>query len=116
MRFNSWIATFNAGDTKRAVALGMLIMGTNTGGLASTWLFPAASGPYFRVGFTTCTCFLFISIPLMTVMELLVLRENQAKADGKCDYLVEELRAKGYGPKRIRIELGDRHPDFRAMP
>lgn len=111
----SWLASLNASHTKRAVGIALFIVFTNSGGLASVWMWPSQEAPRFKTGFLTNLILLVVVVVGLTLLEGLVLLDRRRKAAGKNDWMVEELRAEGYSEKRIRIDLGDRHPDFRIM-
>jgi hypothetical protein len=71
--------------------------------------------PGYRVGFITNLVLNIVGLLSIVALELLIIRDNKRKQQGKSDHLVEALREKGYGPRRIWVELGDRHPDFKPM-
>lgn len=111
----SWLGSVNASHTKKATGIGMFITLTNSGGLASTFMWPTTEAPRFQTGFLTNLILMIVTLLCITLLELYIIWENNKKAQGKNDHLVEDLRAQGFSEKRIRIDLGDQHPDFKVM-
>lgn len=111
----SWLGSINASHTKKATAIGAFVLFTNSGGLASVWMWPTEDAPGFKTGFLANLILLIVCLLCLALLEVLIMIDTRNKEAGKNDHLVEELRAKGYSEKRIRIDLGDRHPSFRMM-
>ncbi|KAK0552691.1 hypothetical protein OC845_001593 [Tilletia horrida] len=107
----TWISTLVTGNEKRATAIGFYIVFTNSGGVTSTWLFQ--DGPRYRKSFLIMLILQIVAVLSTLACEASVLYERRARAQGKRDGPVQELRAKGWSEARIRKYLGDRHPDFK---
>ncbi|KAL9933912.1 hypothetical protein V8E36_006994 [Tilletia maclaganii] len=106
----TWISTLVTGHEKRATAIAFYIVFTNSGGVLSTWLF--RDGPRYRKSFLIMLILQIVAFFAAALCEFFVIYERRARAAGKRDGPVEELRAKGWSEARIRKYLGDRHPDF----
>ncbi|GAA6059484.1 hypothetical protein JCM10212_002227 [Sporobolomyces blumeae] len=97
----TWINVNSAGHYRKATAVALGFIMTNSGGIASTWLFPQNEGPaYARAAKTlialTTLVFVFSGLNLVYLRH-----SNKAKArrrddHDEADYLIE----------------GDRHPQF----
>ncbi|KAE8228488.1 hypothetical protein CF326_g6576 [Tilletia indica] len=107
----TWISTLVSGNEKRATSIAFYIVFTNSGGVLSTWLF--RDPPRYRKSFLIMLILQIVAFIATALCELSVIYERKARAEGKRDGPVLELRAKGWSEARIRKYLGDRHPDYR---
>ncbi|KIV95820.1 hypothetical protein PV10_03426 [Exophiala mesophila] len=99
--------------TKRATAIAMTFIGTNLGGLASSWIYPSSSAPAFRLGSIlnlTSACVLWFTVAFLTYY---FKHENTLKVKNR------EQLLRGLEDKTMHEQyeiLGDRHPDFKYTP
>ncbi|CAD6885191.1 unnamed protein product [Tilletia controversa] len=107
----TWISTLVSGNEKRATSIAFYIVFTNSGGILSTWLF--RDPPRYRKSFLIMLILQIVAFIATIACELFVLYERRARAQGKRDGPVLELRAKGWSEARIRKYLGDRHPEYK---
>lgn len=101
----SWISNTTAGHYKRATSIALLIVFTNSGGIASTWLFQPNEAPRYRRGYLVNLIMGVVGALLMVVAELYIIWENKQRRAGKRDWRVTELRQKGMSDAEIRAEL-----------
>ncbi|WFD29476.1 hypothetical protein MSPP1_000485 [Malassezia sp. CBS 17886] len=109
----AWIANNTAGYYKRATGLALLIVFTNCGGLASTWLFNTSEGPLFKRGLVTNMALSALGALLVIALDLLIFRERRLRAQGVRDHRVHGLRKDmNWSHGAIRTFLGDGHPEY----
>ena len=111
----SWMLNNTASHYKRATAIGFYIVFTNSGGITSTWLFNANEAPKYSRGFLVNLGLQAAAIVLVTLAELYIVWERKQRRQGKRDWRVTELKAKGWSDAKIKDYLGDRHPQFEFM-
>ncbi|KAJ1028371.1 hypothetical protein NDA16_001538 [Ustilago loliicola] len=111
----SWMLNNTAGLYKRATAIALYIVFTNSGGITSTWLFYNNEAPRFKRGFLANLCLNYAALVLVSLAELYMLWETKQRKAGKRDYRVNDLKALGWGDANIREYLGDQHPEFTYM-
>ncbi|CAO1633955.1 unnamed protein product [Parajaminaea phylloscopi] len=109
----SWISIGTASHYKRATAAALMIVFTNSGGIASTWLWNGATSTGFLVNLILHIVGLFVVV----LLELYVLwdRSRRGKEGSRERKLLEESAAKwpGATQEQLRELLGDEHPEFR---
>lgn len=107
----SWIPNNTAAATRRATAVAMGFISTNTGGIVSTWIYPDSAAPEYSLAAKLNLSLTCISIGVV-VMEMLLLRwKNQQKED---DEWREAVLRKVPGTINEQFSaLGDEHPDFK---
>ncbi|SPO22219.1 related to TNA1 - high affinity nicotinic acid plasma membrane permease [Ustilago trichophora] len=108
----SWMLNNTAGLYKRATAIALYIVFTNSGGITSTWLFYNNEAPRFKRGFLVNLCLNVAALVLVSLAELYMIWETKQRKAGKRDYRVNELKELGWGDAKIREYLGDQHPEF----
>jgi len=108
----SWLPNNAAASTRRATAVAMGFISSNSGGILSTWIYPESSAPGYKFAAKLNLAFAFITIGL-AAMEVLLLRwMNQRKQrDGYREDKLGELQ--GLSPDEQYDVLGDEHPDFK---
>lgn len=112
----SWMLNNTAGHYKRATAIALYIVCTNSGGITSTWLFNDNEAPRYARGFLVNLCLNAASIVIVTLAELYMVWEMKQRRNGKRDHRVRRLREQhGWSDFQIREYLGDQHPDFKYM-
>ncbi|KAG0650795.1 putative transporter [Hyphodiscus hymeniophilus] len=101
----TWVSNNTEGVYKRGVVLGFMIGWGNLNGVVSSNIY--YQSPKFTVGHATVLAYMFAFLMGgSVVMELLLMRENKARREGKRDHWVE-----GLNDKEIE-KLGDMRPDF----
>jgi hypothetical protein len=101
----SWVSNNVEGVYKRGVVLGFVIGWGNLNGIVSSNIYFKA--PEFTVGHAVIMAYMVVFLlGGSIVLELLLIRENKLRREGKRDHWVEGLSAKE------REILGDRRPDF----
>ncbi|KAI3482796.1 hypothetical protein L1887_54474 [Cichorium endivia] len=111
----SWMLNNTAGLYKRATAIALYIVFTNSGGITSTWLFYNNEAPRFSRGFLVNLCLNAGALVLVSVAELYMIWEGKQRKAGKRDHRVNKLRDQGWSDAKIREYLGDQHPEFEYM-
>lgn len=111
----SWMLNNTAGLYKRATAIALYIVFTNSGGITSTWLFYNNEAPRYQRGFLVNLCLNCAALVLVTLAELYMIWEAKARKAGKRDHRVNKLKELGWGDAKIREYLGDQHPEFEYM-
>ena len=101
----SWVSNNIEGVYKRGVVLGFVIGWGNLNGIVSSNIYFKA--PKFRAGHATVMAYMIVCLlGGSVVLELLLIRENRLRREGKRDHWVEGLSEKE------AEKLGDRRPDF----
>ncbi|PKI85459.1 hypothetical protein MVES1_000357 [Malassezia vespertilionis] len=109
----AWLANNSSGHYKRATGLGLLMVFTNCGGLASTWLFGSTEGPKYVRGLATNVALAALGTLLVFVIEAFIWIERKKRDTGKRDHLVTDLKQKyHWSGDQIREYLGDDHPEY----
>jgi MFS family permease len=106
----SWVPNNSAGHVRRATAIAMGFVSTNSGGIVSTWIYPRSNAPYYPVGARVNLSMILLQLVGCVLLILLLRRRNQEKEtapqrlfQGLEDKTLEEQFA----------ELGDRHPQYK---
>ncbi|KAK2783281.1 hypothetical protein FQN53_009269 [Emmonsiellopsis sp. PD_33] len=105
----SWVPNNSAGHVRRATAIAMAFVSTNTGGIVSTWIYPRESAPYYRFAAEFNLALIVITIVLCGVQVGWLRRLNGRKRTAAEQVLarVSELELSG------QLEmLGDKHPEY----
>lgn len=106
----AWLPNNIAGHARRATALATLAMLTSAGGLASTWIYPTSSAPYFAFAAR-------FNIALICIMDtcvlllLLRLRSQNRRKEEKPSELLRGLEH--LSEEEQFVVLGDHHPNYR---
>ncbi|PWN49746.1 MFS general substrate transporter [Violaceomyces palustris] len=108
----SWMLNNTASHYKRACSIALYIVFTNSGGITSNWLFNDNEAPRYKRGFLVNLALCSLSAVIVTLAELYIMWEKKQRKLGKRDWRVNELRAKGWDEEKIRVYLGDRHPNY----
>lgn len=107
----SWIPNNTAAATRRATAVAMGFISTNTGGIVSTWIYPNSAAPEYKLAARLNLSLTCISIGVVVVEMVLLRWKNQRKED---DGLREAALRKVPGTMEEQFSaLGDEHPDFK---
>ncbi|PWN45571.1 MFS general substrate transporter [Ceraceosorus guamensis] len=107
----TWVLSSTGGYYKRATAIALLIVGTNSGGIVGTWLFDPTEAPRFRRGFITLLVLQCVGLLSISILEAYLLWERRTRKQRHADW-ISDLKAQGCSEASIRQVLGDRHPDF----
>ncbi|KAL1641814.1 hypothetical protein SLS58_005856 [Diplodia intermedia] len=91
---------------KRAVALAMQMMGTNTGGIMMSYIYPKSEGPRYRRGHSVTLSLALVAVAFICFLSWHFARVNRRRAAGK-----EDWKLAGLTPEQVE-ELGDRSPHF----
>jgi hypothetical protein len=101
----SWVSNNVEGVYKRGVVLGLVIGWGNLNGIVSSNIY--YQSPKFTVGHAVVMAYMIVCLlGGSVVLELLLMRENRLRREGKRDVWVEGLS------EREAEKLGDRRPDF----
>ncbi|GAA5836663.1 hypothetical protein JCM11251_002690 [Rhodosporidiobolus azoricus] len=104
----TWLPNNSAPAYRKATAIALGFIATNSGGIAGTWLFPANEGPQYATG-----CKVLISMTVLIILfcclNLLYLRrENRQKAVQRD---IDEANGREIDPNEWKA-LGDKHQNF----
>ncbi|GAA5891780.1 hypothetical protein JCM6882_006205 [Rhodosporidiobolus microsporus] len=104
----TWLPNNSAPVYRKATAVALGFIATNSGGIAGTWLFPTNEGPQYATG-----CKVLISMTVLIIvfcaLNLLYLsRENKKKAAQRD---IDEASSKEIEPAEWQA-LGDKHAHF----
>ncbi|PGG95543.1 hypothetical protein AJ79_09998 [Helicocarpus griseus UAMH5409] len=107
----SWVPNNSAGHVRRATAIALGFISTNSGGIVSTWIYPRSDGPYYPFAAKFNLALTVITIVLCAGQVGWLRRMNRRKGERG-----EEILA-GEGVKGAEVgvqfgKLGDRHPEF----
>ncbi|BGP00241.1 hypothetical protein JCM10021v2_003922 [Rhodotorula toruloides] len=101
----TWLPNNSAGHYRKATAVALGFIMTNSGGIASTWLFPTNEGPrYYKA--TSVLISMTLVVALFASLNLLYLRRENAKKA-----LLREANGGEVDAESWR-EKGDRHEHF----
>ncbi|KAG9248320.1 MFS nicotinic acid transporter-like protein [Calycina marina] len=101
----TWMANNAEGVYKRGVILGFVIGWGNLNGVVSSNIY--FSGPKYTVGHAVVMAYMIVFLMGGSIlMEILLMRENKLRRNGKRNHWVEGLSGKE------AENLGDRRPDF----
>jgi predicted MFS family arabinose efflux permease len=107
----SWVPNNAAAGTRRATAVAMGFISSNSGGILSTWIYPGSAAPGYKFAARLNLAFAFVTIGLAAAEVLLLRWKNQRKQ--RDDYREAALRdLQEYSPEEQYNILGDEHPDF----
>ncbi|GAB7328758.1 hypothetical protein MBLNU13_g00662t3 [Cladosporium sp. NU13] len=108
----SWLPNNAAASTRRATAVAMGFISSNSGGILSTWIYPESAAPGYKFAAKLNLAFAFITIGLAAAEVFLLRWKNQRKQrDGYRDGVLRGLH--GLSPEEQYNVLGDEHPDFK---
>ncbi|KAL2817690.1 major facilitator superfamily domain-containing protein [Aspergillus cavernicola] len=106
----SWIPNNSAGHVRRATAVAIGFISTSSGGVMSTWIYPASSKPYYNLGARFNLALTAISLAALVAQILLLRSLNYAKVTRRAEILAG---LEGLTPQEQFELLGDTHPDYR---
>ena len=106
----TWIPNNSATYSRRATAIAIGFVTSNSGGIISTWIYPQTSAPRFLFGTRFNLSLICIEMALILVQIALLRHLNQRKIDKRDELLsgIEHLSLE----EQMEI-LGDHHPDFK---
>lgn len=108
----SWVPNNAAASTRRATAVAMGFISSNSGGILSTWIYPDSAAPGYKFAAKLNLAFVFVTIGLAAAEVLLLRWKNQRKqTDDYREAVMQGLP--GLSPEEQYDALGDEHPDFR---
>lgn len=108
----SWMPNNAAAGTRRATAVAMAFISSNSGGILSTWIYPESSAPGYKFAARLNLAFTFVTIALVAAEVMLLRWKNQRKQSD--EYREASLRdVLHLSPEEQYNALGDEHPDFR---
>lgn len=107
----SWIPNTVSAHSRRATAVAMGFVATNSGGIVSTWIYPRSSAPSYRFAGRFNISLVAIGIVLIAAEMYLLNRMNKQKEAGRRDYLLDNIKEMS-DAEQIN-ELGDHHPSFK---
>jgi len=110
--FISWVPNNAAGSTRRATAVAMGFIASNSGGILSTWTYPDSAAPEYKFAARLNLAFSCLTV-FFAAAEIVLLRwMNQRK---EYDQFREGILAdvKDLSTEEQYGVLGDQHPDFR---
>ena len=106
----TWIPNNSATYSRRATAVAIGFVTSNSGGIISTWIYPQKSAPRYLFGTRFNLSLICIEMALIVVQVALLRHLNQKKVD-KRDELLSGLEHLSLD-EQMEV-LGDHHPDFR---
>lgn len=106
----SWVPNNTAGHVRRATAVAMAFIATNTGGILSTWIYPKSSAPYYRMGTIVNLTVISSGMGLVAAQVVLLRWLNARKSAQATDYAAEQGNMTS---EEEVARLGDRHPEYR---
>ncbi|KAI0077646.1 MFS general substrate transporter [Panus rudis PR-1116 ss-1] len=110
---SAWMANNSEPYYRRATSVAVGFIATNAGGILSTWRYPTKEGPRFKPATIMNLTFSIVIVVGSALNALYLHRRNRQKEEQREEIL------RPYGEKgdkegeNARIELGDRHPDFK---
>ncbi|GAA6009332.1 hypothetical protein JCM10207_004353 [Rhodosporidiobolus poonsookiae] len=104
----TWLPGNSAGHYRKATAVALGFIATNSGGVASTWLFPSNQAPAYSQA-SKVLISMNVLIIVFCVLNLLYLRRENAKK--AVQRALDEKEGKEVDPEEWRI-LGDRHAHY----
>ncbi|KLJ09713.1 hypothetical protein EMPG_14860 [Blastomyces silverae] len=107
--FISWVTNNTAGHVRRATAIAMIFVSTNSGGIVSTWIYPRKDAPYYLFAAKFNLALLVITIVLCGVQVGWLRRLNRRKLE-KPDEVLGDVA--GMALQAQLDKLGDKHPEF----
>lgn len=108
----SWVPNNTAAHVRRATAIALAFICTNTGGIVSTWIFPKKDAPYYTFAAEFIMALVVISMVLIAANLWLLKRYNDQKDNEVWRENVLSTLGDLSAPHQLE-KLGDRHPDFR---
>jgi len=107
----SWMPNNAAASTKRATAVAMAFISSNSGGILSTWTYPESAAPEYNLAAKLNLAFSCITVGLVACEMALLRWKNQRKQD---DWVREAVLKpiQDLSPEEQYNLLGDEHPDF----
>ncbi|EEH21202.2 hypothetical protein PABG_03433 [Paracoccidioides brasiliensis Pb03] len=105
----SWVPNNSSGHVRRATAIALGFVSTNSGGIVSTWIYPRKDGPYYIFAARFNLALIVITIALCGVQMWWLRRMNGKKMQDPDRILGNVL---GMGLEAELDRLGDRHPEF----
>ncbi|KAG5292581.1 MFS transporter [Histoplasma ohiense] len=108
--FISWMTNNTSGHVRRATAIAMAFVSTNSGGIVSTWIYPRKDTPYYVFAAKFNLAVLVITIVLCGVQVWWLMTLNRRKKE-KPDEVLGDVAGMGLEVQLDR--LGDRHPEYR---
>lgn len=106
----SWIPNNTAGRTRRATAIAMAFISTNTGGIVSTWIYPRKDTPLYLFAAKFNLAISVFGAAFISLAMFLLHRKNQEKVTRRAE-LLRDVSELSYD-EQLNV-LGDHHPDFR---
>jgi predicted MFS family arabinose efflux permease len=108
----SWMPNNTAAGTRRATAVALAFVSSNSGGILSTWIYPESAAPGYKFAAKLNLVFTCVTIGLAATEVMLLRWKNQRKQrDEYREHTLRDLR-------QLSLEeqydiLGDGHPEFR---
>ena len=107
----SWMPNNAAASTKRATAVAMAFISSNSGGILSTWTYPESAAPGYKLAANLNLAFSCITVGLVACEIALLRWKNQRKRDDRLrDAVLKPIQ--DLSPEEQYNLLGDEHPDF----
>lgn len=105
-----WIPNNVAAYTRRTTAVASSFIGTNLGGIISTWIYPSSSAPAYKTGARVNLAMNITTLVLVLSLMWWFHDQNKKKITHRDDTLKDVKHL----PLQEQYELlGDRHPDFK---
>ncbi|GAA5866999.1 hypothetical protein JCM8547_008404 [Rhodosporidiobolus lusitaniae] len=104
----TWLPNNSAPHYRRATAVAMGFIATNSGGIASTWLFPATAAPRYEIATRVLISMCCIILLASSLNLAYLTRENKKKAVIREQ---NEKEGKEIDPEEWQV-LGDKHEYF----
>ncbi|GAA5975345.1 hypothetical protein JCM11641_005946 [Rhodosporidiobolus odoratus] len=104
----TWLPNNSAGHYRKATAVALGFISTNSGGIASTWLFPQEQSPHYSTAGKTMIALTVMIIVFCGINLLYLRRENRLKAEQRAE---DERLGKGIVASEWH-EKGDWHQNY----
>jgi predicted MFS family arabinose efflux permease len=109
----SWIPNNSAGHVRRATAIAMGFVSTNSGGILSTWIYPRKDAPYYAVGAGVNLGMVCVMIVGCAVQMAWLWRRNGQKEKNGVEGVLRKEGLTGKSEEEVWEVLGDKHPRYR---
>jgi MFS family permease len=106
----SWVPNNTSSHTRRASAVALAFIFTNSGGILSTWIYPKKDAPQYAFAAKLNLAFCVLTIALVSA-NILWLRFLNRRKESRREELLRDVKHLSLGEQRE--VLGDAHPDYK---
>lgn len=108
--FCSWVPNNTAGRTRRATAIAMAFISTNSGGIVSTWIYPKKDAPLYTFSAKFNLAMSAFGAAFIALAMYMLHKKNQDKLERR-EQLLRDVKDLSFS-EQLNV-LGDHHPDFK---